>query len=215
MVRFHADSTLANAAALRAARGAHLIFFEEGDAAANLKIRAPWLSWSNDAGDPAIPYAEFADFTLRYGRRDVNGASGEYTASALFSALKKHDLVASFPAGSMMLMPRFVALLEQKLRTAARRGYSARELLDIDKAVIDAIIERHSEVKVDGNLAIEYVSDQRTGLFEPDSRELRQPASDRRGGGSHCPVDGFYRRDARAARSAAPERVVRHDHRAR
>ena len=79
MVRFHVDSSIANDSALRAARGAHLIFFEDGDAAANLRIRAPWLSWSNDAGDPSIPYAEFADFTLRYGRRDVNGASGEYT----------------------------------------------------------------------------------------------------------------------------------------
>ena len=78
MVRFHADPTLANDA-LRAARGAHLIFFEEGDAAANLKIRAPWLAWTDEAGGPAIPYAEFADFTLRYGRPDPNGASGEYT----------------------------------------------------------------------------------------------------------------------------------------
>ena len=78
MVRFHEDANAANATALRAARGGHRIFVEDGDAAASLRQSAPRLSWNDDAGDPSIPYAEFADITLRYGRRNTNGASDDH-----------------------------------------------------------------------------------------------------------------------------------------
>ena len=91
MVRFHVDSSIANDSALRAARGAHLIFFEDGDAAASLRLRAPWLSWSNDAGDPSIPYAEFADFTLRIYARLNDTRVHFFSHAVTFSARKGAD----------------------------------------------------------------------------------------------------------------------------
>ena len=51
--------------------------------------------------------------------------------------------------------------------TAQRYGYSTAEMLAIDKAVIDACTERGSEVKVDDNLAVERVIEQRADLFKP------------------------------------------------
>ena len=66
MVRFITDDAAADEAALRAARGKHLVIFEDGDQGPALRAKTPWLSWSEIDGLQALPYGEFADFTLRY-----------------------------------------------------------------------------------------------------------------------------------------------------
>ena len=69
MVRFAADANAADAAALRATRDKHDIFFEDGDQAPALRAVAPYLSWVAEAdGTWRIPFAEFCDFTLRFAR---------------------------------------------------------------------------------------------------------------------------------------------------
>ena len=104
-------------------------------------------------------------------------ASMSYGKSAVFAALHKHQLVTAVGAPpALMLMPRFVAALERCLRTAARKGYSTASMLAIDKRVVDAVVERCGEVKCDGNLAIEHVSEQRPALFHPAEDTLRSSA---------------------------------------
>lgn len=71
-----------------------------------------------------------------------------------------------------MLLPCMVSFLERALLSASRRGYSKAELLMIDRQVVEAIMERTSVVRVDGNLAIEYVCDTRTALFFPSNPVL-------------------------------------------
>lgn len=77
-----------------------------------------------------------------------------------------------------MLMPRAIAMLKRALTSAARLGLSTTTLLSMDKAVVDAIHERQSQYKEDGNLAIEYVCNQRTDLFRPPTLALSDVTAD-------------------------------------
>lgn len=91
-------------------------------------------------------------------------ASAKFTLSKRYSSLEKHRLATS---PSVMLSPRSVAMLERALKGAARLGASTAVLLRIDKDVVDAVLERQSQYKEDGNLAVEHVCNQRTDLFRP------------------------------------------------
>ena len=65
MVRFQAFDDASDDADLRAKRGAHLVVFEDGDAGPALRAATPFLKWSDVEASPALPFAEFVDFTLR------------------------------------------------------------------------------------------------------------------------------------------------------
>ena len=67
MVRFATDPNAGHdEAEVRSFRGAHPVLFEDGDQGSAFRARAPHLSWDDIDGCPALPYVEFADFTLRY-----------------------------------------------------------------------------------------------------------------------------------------------------
>jgi hypothetical protein len=70
MVRFLEDASAADADALRSARGNHDIYMEDGNQGLALQARCPWLKSGDDGGVLTLPYSEFADFTLRYMRRE-------------------------------------------------------------------------------------------------------------------------------------------------
>ena len=94
-------------------------------------------------------------------------ASAAYGKSKTFAAIEKHKLVARDAKPPRMILPRFIASLERHLRAATRTGVSLTQMVGIDSAVINAIVERHSSVGEDGNLAIEHVCEQRQSLFAP------------------------------------------------
>ena len=64
------DDDGADSAAAHAARGDHVVFFEEGDNAAALKARCPWLTWGESNGPLTLPYSELVDFTVRFATVD-------------------------------------------------------------------------------------------------------------------------------------------------
>jgi len=93
-------------------------------------------------------------------------AIAAYKASSAYWHLQQHSQCV---AGSeMILSPAFVGTLERKLREATRLGMSTADVLAMDQRVIAAIHERMNNVAVDGNLAVEYVCDQRESLFRSD-----------------------------------------------
>ena len=65
MVRFQAFDDASDDADLRAKRGAHIVVFEDGDAGPALRAATPFLNWADVEASPALPFAEFADITLR------------------------------------------------------------------------------------------------------------------------------------------------------
>jgi len=89
-------------------------------------------------------------------------AAAKFSTSKRFAILEKHKLAV---ASKVMLSPRSVAILERALKAVTRTGVSTAAMLRIDKEVVDAIHERQSQQKDDGNLAVEYVCNQRTDLF--------------------------------------------------
>lgn len=93
-------------------------------------------------------------------------AIAAYKASSAFGHLQQHS--ECIAGSEMILCPAFVGTLERKLREATRLGLSTADVLAMDQRVIAAIHERMTNVAVDGNLAIEYVCDQRESLFRPD-----------------------------------------------
>ena len=112
-------------------------------------------------------------------------ASVKYMDSARGKRIAKHSLIASSAKPAVQILCRMVAKLERQLRGAARLGLSTRDLLAVDKQVIDAIAARSVEVSCDGNLAIEYVCDQRTSLFEgPQGAVCSSVAASSSGGAS-------------------------------
>ena len=86
MVRFleHATDT---GNALRARRGAHRAFFEEGDNGPAFKARCPTMDWVEDADGLSVAYGDFADVTLRY-----IGAENVATAEAAKFAGRQIDI---------------------------------------------------------------------------------------------------------------------------
>ena len=67
MVRFATDPDTAHTLdETRAFRGAHVAIFEDDDKGTALKALVPSLSWMVADGAPALPFGEFADFTLRF-----------------------------------------------------------------------------------------------------------------------------------------------------
>lgn len=91
-------------------------------------------------------------------------ASATFVLSKRFATMEKHKLASATPT---MLSPRSVAILERALKSVARMGVSTATLLSIDKDVVDAVHERQSQLKEDGNLAVEFVCNQRANLFSP------------------------------------------------
>ena len=65
MVRFQSFDDASDDADLRSKRGAHIVVFEDGDAGPALRAATPFLKWSDVEASPALPFAEFVDFTLR------------------------------------------------------------------------------------------------------------------------------------------------------
>lgn len=94
-------------------------------------------------------------------------AAAKFSASDRYGNMDKHKLSLPFGAARPLLLPRMACGLERALREAARQGHSTAAMLAIDRAVVDAIHERHSEIAEDGNLAIEFVCNQRSTLFRP------------------------------------------------
>ena len=94
-------------------------------------------------------------------------ASAAYAKCKTFAAIEKHKLVVRDAKPPRMILPRFIASLERHLRAATRTGVSLAQMVGIDSAVVNAIVERHSSVGEDGNLAIEHVCEQRQALFAP------------------------------------------------
>jgi len=67
MVRFATDPDTSHTPdETRAFRGAHVAIFEDDDKGTALKALVPSLSWMVADGAPALPFGEFADFTLRF-----------------------------------------------------------------------------------------------------------------------------------------------------
>ena len=97
-------------------------------------------------------------------------ASADYCKSTKFALISKHQLVTGSSSPALFVLPRMVAKLEQALRSAARAGFTTGEMLAIDANFINAILERSSSVKTDGNLAIEHVCEQRLDLLVPGMR---------------------------------------------
>ena len=72
MVRF-AASNAADEADMRAERGKHIIYFEDGDSGPALRALTPFLSWGTDDGTDTLPYAEFFDIAGRSLRAYLGG----------------------------------------------------------------------------------------------------------------------------------------------
>jgi len=146
----------------------------KGDGSASSSVQVQMVT-SSDTSERTAHVNLVADYTDVITHRSAamiacystSEASTRYLASAKFGTLNKHKLVLGSASPALLLLPRMVASLERRLRSAARQGCSTAEMLAIDKAVIDAIIERHSEIHDDGNLAVEHVCEQRESLFSP------------------------------------------------
>ena len=121
MVKFAADDATAppaDDAARRAARGAHMVYFEDGDQGPALRALTPWLSWVDDNGLLSLPFEEMADFTLRFARLPIDAAaarsqhfaSHQITASPLNRiwqlALPGLGLATVSPAAATLLSRR-------------------------------------------------------------------------------------------------------------
>ena len=120
---------------------------------------------------PEIP-ADYADIISHRSAAliaaySTNQASTEFVKSARFKMLTPHTLVAKSSSPAVMLLPRQVAALERLLRSSARRGYSISQLIQIDREVINAILDRCQGYKHDGNLAVEHVIEGRRDLWAP------------------------------------------------
>ena len=65
MVRFMTTTHPTDSPEERAARGEHLVVFEDGDEGTAFRNRAPYLEWGEDNGALTLPYADLADLLLR------------------------------------------------------------------------------------------------------------------------------------------------------
>ena len=106
---------------MRAERGKHIIYFEDGDSGPALRALTPFLSWGTDDGTDTLPYAEFFDIAGRALRVASAGARGTAFHQRQISAV---PLTRSWH----LLLPGLglVAAEDVPARTAA---YSRRSLL--------------------------------------------------------------------------------------
>lgn len=138
---------------------------------ADVSIQMVQGSQQVERHDPVVLVADYIDFISHRSAALVAcystpTAAHKFAASDAYVRLEKHKVSASLNPRPL-LVPKMIMALDRALREATRRGYSTAVMLAMDKAVVHAIHERHSEFDEDGNLAIEFVVNQRSTLFMP------------------------------------------------